>query len=122
MPTITCVKCNKSFLKNNPDKPELCGTCKVNLEQELNTIDRENDRYTARGKLKNRLYNIPDDAIPEDLALMIEEVADPEIKNRQYKLGRLDELTKISKKEIHDIENQYTMKDQGKIVLKKRFR
>jgi len=123
MPVITCAKCEETFLKPKPvDEPEMCGGCRTDLQQEINRIDRQNDRYTKRGKIKNRLHDIPDEAIPEDLALHIEEVANPEITERQYCLGKLNELKTIGDKEIHDIENDITEKDRGKIVLKKRYR
>jgi len=124
MPVITCAKCNESVLKGSKDvnPPELCTTCTTDLQEEINRIDRQNDRYTKRGKIKNRLHDIPDEAIPESLALQIEEVADPEIENRQYCLGKLHELTKIEDNEIHELDNDLTEKDRGKIVLKKRYR
>ena len=123
MPVITCPKCEETSLKSKQAKPpELCTTCVAELQEEINRIDRTNDRYTKRGKLKNRLHQIPDEAIPEDLALMIEEVADPDIENRQYCIGKLNEIKLIGDKEIHDIENDLTEKHRGKIVLKKRYR
>jgi len=123
MPLITCTKCKETVLKPEPaEEPLMCGECKTSLQEEINRIDRQNDRYTKRGKIKNRLHDIPDEAIPEDLALHIEEVANPEITERQYCLGKINELKTIGDKEIHDIENDITEKDRGKIVLKKRYR
>lgn len=123
MTMITCVQCGETVLKSSKtEEPAMCGTCRTNLQKEINRIDRENDRYTKRGKIKNRLHDIPDEAIPEDLALHIEEVADPEIDDRQHCLGRLEELKTIGDKEIHDVESDYTEKDREKIVLKKRYR
>lgn len=123
MPVITCPKCDNTVLKGrDANPPELCTTCVTDLQEEINRIDRTNDRYTKRGKLKNRLHDIPDEAIPETLALMIEEVADPEITERQYCIGKLHELKLIGDKEIHDIENNMSEKHRGKIVLKKRYR
>lgn len=123
MPVITCVKCEEKVLKSKPvNEPTLCADCETDLQEEINRIDRTNDRYTKRGKIKNRLHNIPDEAIPEYLALHIEEVADPDIDNRQYCLGKLNELKTIGDKEIQNIENDITEKQRGKIVLKKRFR
>lgn len=123
MPVIQCAKCGKKVLKTGEiQEPELCTTCHTNLEEEINRIDREDDRYTKRGKIKNRLHNIPDEAIPESLAQMIEEVANPNIEDRQYKLGKINELKTIGDKEIHNIETDYTEKHRGKIVLKKRYR
>lgn len=122
MPVITCAKCGDKVLKPSADEPEMCIDCSTDLQEEINRIDRQNDRYTKRGKIKNRLHDIPDEAIPEYLALHIEEVADPEITNRQYCLGKINELKTIGDKEIHDIENNLTEKDRGKIVLKKRYR
>lgn len=123
MPVIECAKCGKSVLKpGKVDTPELCTTCKTSLQREINKIDRKDDRYTKRGKLKNRLHEIPDEAIPQEAALQIEEVANPEIERRQYCIGRLDELKIISDKEIQDIENNITEKERGKIMLKKRYR
>lgn len=123
MPVITCAKCEETVLKaRSVDEPVMCASCKTDLQEEINRIDRQNDRYTKRGKIKNRLHNIPDEAIPEDLALHIEEVANPEITERQYCLGKLNELKTIGDKEIHDIKNDITEKDRGKIVLKKRYR
>jgi len=123
MPVITCAKCNEQVLKSkDANPPELCTTCSTNLQEEINRIDRTNDRYTKRGKIKNRLHDIPDEAIPERIALQIEEVANPNIENRQYCIGKLNELKTIGDKEIHDIENDITEKDRGKIVLKKRYR
>lgn len=123
MPVIDCVKCNETILKgDNINEPSLCTECATDLEKEINRIDRNDDRYTKRGKIKNRLNNIPDEAIPKDLALMIEEVADPEINDRQYKLGEMQELKKIGDKEIHSVKNNITEKSRGKIVLKKRYR
>ncbi len=122
MSVITCPRCEKSFLKPHAEPPELCSTCKTELQTEINRIDRENDRYTKRGKIKNRLHDIPDEAIPKDLALQIEEVANPEITNRQYKLGKLNEIKQISDKEIHRVENEFSEQERGKIILKKRYR
>lgn len=123
MPKINCAKCGQSTLKpDGTEKPVMCSNCVAQLEEEINRIDRNDDRYTKRGKLKNRLHDIPDEAIPKSMALMIEEVADPEINDRQYKLGRMEELKQIDDKEIHDIETDYTEKHRGKIVLKKRYR
>jgi len=123
MPVITCPRCDETILKpEGTETPELCTTCVADLQEEINRIDRKNDRYTKRGKLKNRLHNIPDEAIPENLALHIEEVADPEIEDRQYCLGKLNELKKVGDKEIHEIDGEYTEKDRGKIVLKPRYR
>lgn len=123
MSVINCAKCEETVLKpSNTQEPALCGDCRTSLQKEINRIDRENDRYTKRGKIKNRLHNIPDEAIPESLALHIEEVADPEIDDRQHCLGRLEELKTIGDKEIHDVESSYTEKDREKIVLKKRYR
>jgi len=123
MPVITCVKCEETILKpKSVEEPAMCTTCTTGLQQEINRIDRQNDRYTKRGKIKNRLHDIPDEAIPEDLALHIEEVANPDITERQYCLGKLNELKTIGDKEIHSIENDATEKDRGKIVLKKRYR
>ena len=123
MPVITCTKCNQTVLKGKDvETPTLCGNCESNLQEEINRIDRQNDRYTKRGKIKNRLHNIPDEAIPERLALQIEEVANPEITDRQYCLGKMHELKTIGDKEIHNVESSYTEKHRGKIVLKKRFR
>lgn len=123
MPVIKCVKCEQTILKSrDTNPPELCGECLTNLQEEINRIDRTNDRYTKRGKIKNRLQNIPDEAIPEHLALQIEEVADPNIENRQYCIGKINEIKTISDKEIQDIENDLTEKDRGKIVLKQRYR
>lgn len=123
MPVIECAKCQETVLKPSPvNTPEMCTTCKTDLQKEINRIDRQNDRYTKRGKIKNRLHNIPDEAIPEHLALQIEEVANPEIKNRQYCIGKLDELKIIGDKEINKIENDYTERERGKITLKKRYR
>lgn len=121
MPVITCAKCQKTVLKPKAEPPELCSTCRVGIEREVNKIDRKNDRYTKRGKLKNRLYDIPDEAIPESVALQIEEVADPTIDKRQHKLGRMDELRVIGSKEIRDIDTNYTERDRGRIELKKRY-
>lgn len=122
MPVITCCKCEESVLKPDGNPPELCVSCKVGLEREINMIDRKNDRYTKRGKLKNRFYNIPDEAIPQRMALHIEEVATPEIENRQHCIGRMDELKVIGSKEIHDIDTDFSEGDRGKITLKKRYR
>lgn len=123
MPVIKCAKCGETVLKPSPvNEPVMCGDCVTNLQEEINRIDRQNDRYTKRGKIKNRLHNIPDEAIPERLALHIEEVANPDITERQYCLGKIDELKTIGDKEIHNIENNTTEKDRGKIVLKKRYR
>jgi len=122
MPVITCTKCEETVLKPQANPPELCGSCATDLQEEINRIDRTNDRYTKRGKIKNRVHNIPDEAIPEHIALQIEEVADPEITSRQYCIGKIHELTTIGDDEIHDIENDLTEKDRGKVVLKKRFR
>lgn len=123
MPVITCAKCDKKVLKpNTVEEPALCATCETDLQEEINRIDRQNDRYTKRGKIKNRLHDIPDEAIPERIALHIEEVADPEITERQYCLGKINELKTIGDKEIHQIDNDLTQKDRGKIVLKKRYR
>lgn len=122
MPVITCIECSEQITKKQANPPELCSNCVTNLQTEINRIDREDDRYTKRGKIKNRLHNIPDEAIPEKLALQIEEVADPEITERQYCLGKLNELKLLGDKEIHQINNDLTEKDRGKIVLKKRYR
>lgn len=123
MPVITCAKCEETVLKTEDvNEPVMCSSCRTDLQEEINRIDRQNDRYTKRGKIKNRLHNIPDEAIPEDLALHIEEVANPEITERQYCIGKLNELKTIGDKEIHSIENDITEKDRGKIVLKKRYR
>ena len=123
MPLITCVKCEEKVLKpSGTETPAMCINCNTGLHEELNRIDRQNDRYTKRGKIKNRLHDIPDEAIPERLALQIEEVANPEITDRQYCLGKMHELKTIGDKEIHNVESSYTEKHRGKIVLKKRFR
>lgn len=122
MPVIKCPRCGKEVLKPSADPPELCAECKAELEEEINRIDRKNDRYTKRGKLKHRLDEIPDEAIPESLALQIEEVANPEIETRQYKLGKMNELKQIGDKEIHQISNSISESDRGKILLKKKYR
>jgi len=122
MPSVECSKCDKSFVKSKADEPLICSECEQDLIQEINQIDRNDDRYTKRGKLKNRLHDIPDGAIPKKLALMIEEVADPEVEDRQFMVGSIDEVKKIGDSDIHSINNDLSEEDRGKVVLKKRHR
>jgi len=122
MPLITCVKCEEKVLKpSGTETPAMCINCNTGLHEELNRIDRQNDRYTKRGKIKNRLHDIPSEAISDTLALHIEEVANPNIESRQFCLGKIHEIDTIDDKQIHEIENNLTEKDRGKIVLKKRY-
>lgn len=122
MTLSSCVQCDDSVMKSTDEVPFLCSTCRNNLTEEINRIDRNSDRYTKRGKLRNRLSDIPDEAIPKEMALMIEEVADPEVEDRQYKLGNMEEIKKLDDNEIHSLNNDLSEKDRGKIVLKKRYR
>lgn len=124
MTLIECVDCNDKVLKpGDVEPPLLCGKCRTNLQEEINRISREDDRYTDRGKIKNRLKKIPSEAIPEEIILQIEEVANPEIEEREHCKGRLSEMKIIGDKEIHDIDSQYSEKHRGQLVLKdKRYR
>lgn len=106
----------------NKQSPALCGECISRLHHELNKISRKDDRYTSRGKIKNRLKDIPDEAIPERMALHIEEVADPSIQNRCFYQGKLKELKRITQTEIRDIDTDHQQHHEGKYVVKKRHR
>lgn len=120
---FTCEKCGREVLRcGGVDEPAICGRCKVKLQRRINKIDRETERYTKRGRIKKLLSDIPDAAIPESMALQIEEVADPEINDRQHCLGQMQELKKIGDKEIHQLDSDVKEKERGKIVLKPRFR
>lgn len=121
MPIVTCVQCGESVLKPDADTPEMCVDCKTDLIREINKIDRNDDRYTKKGKIKNRLHDIPIEAVPQPVLLQIEEVAS-EIENRQHLLGRMEELKVIGDKEIRDIDLSYGEEDRGKVVLKRRYR
>jgi hypothetical protein len=123
MTVIKCVKCDDKMIKPfDPEPPAMCSSCRTGLQEEINRIDRNKDRYTKRGKLKNRLHDIPEEAIPESMKLQIEEVADPNIERRQHSLGKLNELKVIGDKEINKIKHDATEYDRGKILLKKRYR
>lgn len=123
MPVIECVQCAKpKMMSKDHSPPQLCVECVSELARELNEIDRQDDRYTKRGKIKNRLRDIPDEAIPERIALHIEEVADPSIENRSFFKGRLSELKKITQTEIRDIDTEYEQRHEGKYVLKPRYK
>lgn len=123
MTVINCAKCEETVLKPfDPETPALCSTCRTNLQTEINQIDRNEDRYTKRGKLKNRLHDIPGEAIPDDMKLQIEEVANPNIDKRQHCLGKLHEMKRISDKEINKIKHDATEYDRRKMILKKRYR
>jgi len=117
-----CAKCGEKVLKAGHTPEFLCSKCREQLIKEINRIDRDNDRYTKRGKIKNRLNDIPDEAIPKEMALLIEEVADPEIDDRQYMKGSIEEIKKLDDKEIFQTTNDKTDFHRGKVELKKRFR
>jgi hypothetical protein len=122
MTAIQCCDCKTRKIMPGRTAPQLCGDCVSKLHRELNQIDRKDDRYTKRGKIKNRLRNIPDEAIPERMALHIEEVADPSIENRSFYKGQLNELKKITQTEIRDIDTEYEQRHEGKYVLKPRYK
>jgi len=117
-----CTQCGEMTLKPGHTPEFLCSACREQLIKEINRIDRDNDRYTKRGKIKNRLNDIPDEAIPEEIALQIEEVADPEIDDRQYMKGSIEEVKQLDDKEIFQTSNDKTDFHRGKVELKKRFR
>jgi len=123
MPKLQCVKCESvKLMGKGSEPPELCLDCKSSLHRELNRIDRKDDRYTKRGKIKNRLSDIPDDAMDENLALHVEEVADPEIEERSMYLGKLKEIKIIEEDEARDIDNDYELRHEGKKELKERYK
>jgi len=69
------------------------------------------------------LKDIPSEALPEEIALQAEEVANPEIDNRTHCKGKLSEMKIISDDEIHNVDTDYTEFDRGQLVLKeKRYR
>jgi len=120
MTLIECARCNDKLVKSGEEPPSICGSCRTQIQERINQIERRDDRYTNRGKIKNVLKDIPSEALPEEIALQAEEVANPEIDHRTHCKGKLSEMKIIGDDEIHDPDTEYRKDDKGKLVLKKK--
>lgn len=113
MGIVECPKCENTFLapREEQGNQKLCSTCHVNIQRKMNKADREytmkddqrlsDDEYSEKfermhekkvRRINHLLKGIPPSLIPSNLAQMAEEIKDPEIKDRTFCIGRLDEV------------------------------
>lgn len=113
MGIVNCPNCGKSFLSPREEDggKKVCSDCETSLQSRLNEIDRE---YTMKdkddlseaeyrekmekmqnekvNKVEFALSDIPPEYLSPTLAQMAEEIIDPEIRDRSFCIGTLDEI------------------------------
>lgn len=112
MGIVECVRCEKSYLDPSQSEDEdLCADCETKLQERLNELDRE---YTMKDdkdlsereyrqkmnemhkekvqKVKFALSDVPPEHMPLSLAQMAEEICDPEVRDRIFCIGTIDEV------------------------------
>lgn len=113
MGIVECPNCENTFLspRSEDGEQKLCSDCHVKIQRQMNQADREytmkddqrmsdgeySDKFLRMHEKKERRINhllkgIPPSLIPSNLAQMAEEIKDPNITNRNFCIGRLDEL------------------------------
>lgn len=113
MGIVNCPNCGESFLAPGVEDggKKVCVGCETSLQSRLNEIDREytmkdmddlserdyrdkkNEMHKEKvNKVKFALSDIPPKHLSPTLAQMAEEIIDPDIRDRSFCIGTLDEI------------------------------
>jgi len=114
MSLVNCPNCTKSYLapgEGEEVNQKVCADCESSLQSRLNRIDRnytmkddqsmsEQDYNKKMQKMhqekvrevKFALSDIPKDKLSPTLAQMAEEICDPEVRDRTFCIGTIDEV------------------------------